>query len=454
MGLLRTALDDLGLEPEAADTTPLETPVPLDAELPVGRLAEEAVRFAAIAARRLGIPPAPLDGARIATSFSSERCFQLNGSTPDAWAPLSGFWATADGWVRTHANYPHHRNALLRSLDIAEGDDQLEKALVRQALATTTSLEAENIIVAAGGVAAAMRTSAEWNAHPHGRGVPAQPLLRIEARPGSAAHAGRHPSGGRVRTPPGNSARPLERVRVLDLTRVLAGPVCCRTLSLWGAEVLRIDPPFLPEPEWIHFETGAGKRSALLDLRSDRDRFRQLLRGADVLVHGYRPGALRALGLEDLISDAPGLVVASLSAWGAGPWGERRGFDSIVQAASGIAAAESPDGARPGALPAQALDHSAGYLLAGAVAQLLQRRAHHGGGWSVEVSLARIASELLALPREARRPGIRFAPTVSTAKTAAGSITQALPALGTEGYRFPPRRFGADQPAWPSRTDG
>jgi crotonobetainyl-CoA:carnitine CoA-transferase CaiB-like acyl-CoA transferase len=450
MGLLRTALKDLGIEP--GDAERLDPPVPLDAALPVARLAEEAVRFADVAARRLGVPTAPLDGARIATSFSSERFFRLNGETPDAWAPLSGFWETADGWIRTHANYPHHRRALLGALSIADGDGELPKTLVRQALATATCVEAEEIIVAAGGVAAAVRTADEWRSHPHGRGVPAQPLLRISDRTGEVTGQPRDDgaTGPPVAAP---AARPLEGIRVLDLTRVLAGPICCRTLSLWGADVLRIDPPFLPEPEWIHFETGPGKRSALLDLRADRDRFRELLARADVLVHGYRPGALRALGLDDQVSRQPNLVVASLSAWGAGPWAERRGFDSIVQAASGIAVAESPDGSRPGALPAQALDHSAAYLLAGAVVHLLMlRRQEARGARSVEVSLARIAAELLELPREPREPGTTFQPTVSTTETDAGAITQALPALGSAGYRFPPRRFGRDEPVWPIRA--
>jgi crotonobetainyl-CoA:carnitine CoA-transferase CaiB-like acyl-CoA transferase len=450
MGLLHTALGDLGLEPDPAGDVRLDPPVPLDAALPVGRLAEEAVRFADAAARRLGIPPAPLDPARIATSFSSERFFRLDGETPDVWAPLSGFWPTADGWIRTHANYPHHRRALLQTLAIADRDDGLAKTLVRQALATATSVEVEDAIVAAGGVAAAVRTAEEWHAHPHGAGIRGQPLLRIRHRAEDGDATGGRPAAGVPVRPP--TSRPLDGIRVLDLTRVLAGPICCRTLGLWGADVVRIDPPFLPEPEWTHFETGPGKRSALLDLRTERDRFDGLLAEADVLVHGYRPGALRALGLDELVRRRPRLVVASLSAWGAGPWAERRGFDSIVQAASGIAVVESPDGIRPGALPAQALDHSAAYLLAGAVAHLLLRRLDTDGGWSVEVSLARIAEELLASPLEDRRPGSAFQPTVSVTTTDAGEMTQALPALGAVSYRFPPRRFGADDPVWPSRV--
>jgi crotonobetainyl-CoA:carnitine CoA-transferase CaiB-like acyl-CoA transferase len=163
----------------------------------------------------------------------------------------------------------------------------------------------------------------------------------------------------------------LTGVRVLDLTRVLAGPVATRNLAQAGAEVLRIDSPHLPEIGWVHLDTGAGKRSTTLDLRSPsgRSTFEDLLDDADIVVTGYRPGSLDPLGLspEELASRKPGLVVGSVSAWGTeGPWAQRRGFDSIVQAVTGIAMIESTDGTRPGALPAQALDHSAGHLLSAA----------------------------------------------------------------------------------------
>ncbi|HST65844.1 MAG TPA: CoA transferase, partial [Mycobacteriales bacterium] len=195
-------------------------------------------------------------------------------------------------------------------------------------------MEAEELIVGAGGIAAAVRTAAEWAAHPQGSQVGSLPLLSVLRRADAGPRA--LPSAPRV----------------LDLTRVIAGPVATRTLALWGADVLRVDPPGLPEIEWQHLDTGAGKRTTVLDVRSER--FAALAAEADVLVHGYRPGAL---DLDPILAANPSLVVASLSAWGAaGPWAGRRGFDSIVQAASGIALIESADAVTPGALPAQALD--------------------------------------------------------------------------------------------------
>ena len=383
----------------------LVVPAPLVAALPVGRLASEAVSFAALAA---GDPlPVP---ERVATAYTSERHFRISGSVPGAWAELSGFWPAGDGWLRTHANYPHHRERLVRALGISGSAGSL-----RDRLSSLSALEAEELVVAAGGIAAAVRTEEEWAAHPHGSAVASEPLLRVSRRADG---------------PP----RSLDRVRVLDLTRVIAGPVATRTLALWGADVLRIDPPELPEIGWQHLDTGAGKRSAVLDVRSSR--FAALLGQADVLVHGYRP---EALPLGELVEARPGLVVASLSAWGpVGPWAGRRGFDSIVQAASGIAMVESKDGVTPGALPAQALDHSAGYLLAGAVAALLRR----GGGWSVSTSLARVAHELLHADRSVQPASGKYTPATVTH----GELTYAAPALHADDFPAPPRPWGQDEP--------
>jgi hypothetical protein len=380
---------------------------PLAGVLPVGALAAGAV---AVAAAAVGDPvPVP---ARVATAYTSERHFRLGGEAMAAWAPLSGFFAARDGFVRTHANYPHHRERLCAALGIAASPEEL-----RERVAGLAALEVEDTVTAAGGIAVAVRSEAEWAAHPHGSRVGSLPLLVEQQRSDGAA-------------------RSVAGARVLDLTRVIAGPVATRTLALWGADVLRVDPPAIPEIEWQHLDTGAGKRSCVLDVRSPR--FAELVAEADVLVHGYRPGALP---LDRLIEANPALVVASLSAWGtAGPWAGRRGFDSIVQAASGIAMVESPDGVRPGALPAQALDHSAGYLLAAAVATALQR----GGGWSVSTSLARVAHELLTADRSVQPEPGPFTPTTVTH----GQLTYARPALHADDFPAPPRPWGKDEPAF------
>ena len=254
----------------------------------------------------------------------------------------------------------------------------------------------EQEAAAAGMVVTAMRSFDEWDAHPQGQAVAGLPLLSIE-RLGDAPPRPLPPA-----------ARPLSGVRVLDLTRVIAGPVCGRTLAGHGADVLLVSAPHLPSIEPLVMETGLGKRACWLDLRTLRDKqaFEALLGEADVLVQGYRPGALDALGLgpEAAARRRPGLVYVSLCAYGeAGPWAARRGFDSLVQTASGFNHAEAQAGGatEPAPLPAQALDRATGYLMAYAVMAALMRRSREGGSWHVRLSLAQTGQWLRHLGRVA-----------------------------------------------------
>jgi hypothetical protein len=373
----------LGGDAEALSRVTVRGSVGLPCVLPVETLAWGAVAAQRLAAEQLraGTGPVPvvtLDAAHVGFAFRSERHVRLDGvPAGPGFAPLSRFLRTTDGWVRLHANYPHHCSAVHRAL----GPEPA------RAIAERSGQEVEDSVVAAGGVAAAVRSEQQWRAHPQGTAVAGLPLLSLR-KVGSAAP--RQPS--------------LRGLRVLDLTRVIAGPVATRTLASYGADVLRIDDPGLPEDPATLLDTCPGKRLAALDLRRPDDlaRFEELLARADVLVQGYRPGALAAhgLGTDALAERRPGLVVVTLSAWGtAGPWASRRGFDSIVQAASGIAdVLRRPDGT-PGALPAQALDHAAGHLVAATVLSALHRQRREGGTWHGSVSLARLADWLLTAPR-------------------------------------------------------
>jgi crotonobetainyl-CoA:carnitine CoA-transferase CaiB-like acyl-CoA transferase len=448
MSILARAWQDLGEDPSALSLVHDHgDAVPLDSTLPVGRLVHDAIAAASLsaallAARRDGsaVPAVELDPLRVATAVTSERHFRLAGEPVEAFAELSGYWPTADGWVRTHANYPHHRARLLAALGL--GDDTSADDLLRD-LHTRTAADVEELVTAAGGVAVALRTEAQWAEHPHAIALAGDPLVRV-TRLGDAA-ASRWPGAG-VEAAAGG-------IRVLDLTRVIAGPVATRTLALWGADVLRVDSPHLPEIEWGHLDTGAGKRSTLLDLDApaDRERFEALLGEADVVVTGYRPGALDRHGLtpEALAARRPGVVVARLSAWGtAGPFAGRRGFDSIVQAATGIGWIEG-DGVRPGALPAQALDHSAGYLLAAAITSALRRRLDEGGSWLVETSLVGVAHALLlAAPRGGHAARPPWQPTVVTH----GSVTSAAAAAHYDGapgdWSTPAVPWGSSAAQW------
>lgn len=408
--------------------------MPLPARLNLSALAWQSVTAAgaAISQNGCGAP----DPQRIAAAYRSDRHLLIDGVAPDVWAPLSRFWRTADGWVRTHGNYRHHAAALCSGLSLAD-DAHADEVGAR--LLTLHSAEACTAITAAGGLCVPVRDE-----DPH-RDVALRrlPLVEVERLGNAPARA----------LPHRTDTHPFSGVRVLDLTRVIAGPVATRTLAFAGADVLRIDPPAHPEFSWQHLDTGHGKRSALLDISAQPALLQQLLRDADVVVLGYRPEGLRRLGLfrERLAAQHPHLVIAQLSAWPGDH--SPRGFDSLVQAECGIARIESVDGDTPGALPAQGLDHSAGYLLAAGIADALHRRAADGGTWSVRTSLRRVAAELLGMPRGAGAalPAPPADPVTQEFDVAEHRVTTVAPAVTWPGaldaYQ-PPREWGADRPGW------
>jgi len=389
--------------------------------------------------------------SKVQASFGSEKLFRINGSVPSIWAALSGFWKVRDGWVRTHGNYPHHAEQLASVLGLSP---QAERATIEAAMQRWSRFDLEARAAEIGALAIAVREPSEWRQHPQYPVLEQSPVVYCASfgdaapRPWTAAEL------------------PLSGVRVLDLTRVIAGPVATRDLAIAGADVLRVDSPRLPEAAWQHLDTSHEKRSALLDFDEPRDfaTLQQLLAKADIVVHGYRPTALAKYGLdfESLHHRFPGIVVAQLSAWGTqGPWGSRRGFDSLVQAASGIAVLESKDGGTtPGAMPVQALDHSVGHFLAATIATALRTQRSKGGSMKIEVSLARVANELVAAGpsnypgragTEHDLPCESVALTTATGEAPA-TITCAAPVLdlpnGSNKYRSALRSWGTDEPEW------
>jgi len=350
------------------------------------RFGDSAVREALDAAADLAVArgrPAPsieLRDDEVVAAFESERRLRAPGlEGVSGFAELSRFMPTADGWIRTHANYPHHRAALLRVLG---EEDPLGSAREWNAI------ELEEAIVAQGGCAAAVRTAAEWEP------VAPEPVRVTDG-------------GERPLPPPGEL--PASGVRVLDLTRVIAGPVGTRYLGALGADVLRIDPPAMPELPLQIADGVVGKRLVERDLRADPLRDDEL-DAFDVVVHGYRPGALAALGLGDteLAERHPHLTVVQLSAWGASR--ERRGFDSLVQAAVGIADALRSQDGTPGALPVQALDHATGYRIAAAALRGLARRARGGSAEHAQFALAETAARLQGQSSQLRWPQVAGPP--------------------------------------------
>jgi crotonobetainyl-CoA:carnitine CoA-transferase CaiB-like acyl-CoA transferase len=441
--LLRELLPVLGLEETyAVAHLDLSAGGHLPAALPVATLAAGSVAAAGLAgAAFVGADRVRVDPRQVAVSFRGDQVLTVDGEHESGFAPLSGYFRASNGWVRTHANYPHHRDRLLRALGLP---DRVTREDVAAAVASRPAQEVEDVVTADHGIAVRVRRVAEWMASDQARAVDDHPVLAVD----------------RVEAPGGAEPGVLQRrPRILDLTRVIAGPVATRALAFLGADVLRVDNPHLPELEAQHLDTDSGKRTTVVDLTNPRARHRvhELLAEADVVVTGYRPGALAAyhLDAESVAAQHPHVVHASLSAWTpSGPWGSRRGFDSIVQAATGIAMIESADDERPGALPAQALDHATGYLLAAGITAALRRRAEEGGTWRVSAHLARTAHWLLRSDA-LDPPGGAVAdvePWTWTADTESGRLRQARPAFqlddGAREFAWSGRLFGADQPAW------
>ena len=330
-----------------------------------------------------------VDMRHATAEFISERLYTIDGKPPPpTWDKIAGTYQTGDGrWVRLHTNFPHHREGILDMLRVP-----YEREQVAAALKDWTGQAYEDEVARRGLVGTMMRSPAEWAAHPQGIAVAGLPLVEIV----KIADAPARP------LPPG--ARPLSGVRVLDLTRVLAGPVCGRTLAAHGADVLRVTGPHLPDIPGLDVDTGRGKLSTHIDLRSSEGKavLSMLLENADIFVQGYRPGGItdRGFSPERAAKLRPGIVYVSLCAWShVGPWASRRGFDSLVQTATGINRAEAEVAGvdRPVELPCQALDHGAGYMMATGAMMALKRRAEIGGSWLVRLSLAQVGHWLTGL---------------------------------------------------------
>lgn len=328
-----------------------------------------------------------VDVEAAALAMRSSRQLVADPPLPTPALRTVGTYRTRDGrWLFTQRLFPHH---LRRQLEVLRCEPTEES--IAAAIARYDGQWLEDEMVRNGASAALVRTEAEWAAHPQSAAVASLPLLEI-------TKLGETPP---IPLPSGR--RPLSGLRVLDVTRVLAGPISARTLAEQGADVLRISSPRYPDDYRMMIDTGHGKRSTILDFARDEDRERlfELLAGADVFSQGYRPGALAAFGLgpEELARLRPGIIAVSLSAFGRrGPWRERRGFDSVVQSANGMRAGKAPED-RPASLPANPLDYITGYLAAFGALVALERRAQDGGSYHVEVSLAQTAHYLQHLPR-------------------------------------------------------
>ena len=465
LAALRTILPAAGLPATAADavtftsgTDPvLPTPFRIG-EACAATLAATGVAAADLWAIRTGRRQSVSVDFRHATaSLRSGHYMKLgDGEVSHARNSIMGVYPTKDGrWSYLHCNFPNHRAAALSVLGCAEDRDAVARAVL-----TWNAADLEEAIIAAKGAGGMVRSKAEWADHPQSAAIAALPLLEI-------VRIGDSPPEP---LPPGN--RPLSGVRVLDLTRVLAGPTCARTLAEHGADVLKITGPHLPNLGYQEFDTGHGKLSAHLDLRQPAavETLRGLVRDADVFSQGYRPGTLGGRGLspEELAAIRPGLVYVSLCAFShAGPWASRRGFDTVVQTVSGITSrqAEVVPGKTPGPqfYPVSAIDYCTGYLMAFGAMVALARRAQEGGSWLVRISLAQVGKWIVDLG-EVPADAARAAPAEFTAAelerwsmvtdTPSGRLRHLRPVVQLSEtppyWARPSVPLGYHQPVWPA----
>jgi CoA-transferase family III len=331
-----------------------------------------------------------VDMRHAATEFRSEQLLTVDGKAATLGDPLFGAYRTGDaGYVRLHMNFPHHRENVLKFLGCAP-----TRAAIEEALRSWPAIDFETAAYEHGCVVSAMRSPEEWARHPQAAAVAAVPVVQIEK------------IGEAPPRPLRRGQRPLSGLRVLDLTRIIAGPVAGRALAVHGADVMRISAPRLPFIDWLVKDTGRGKLSAYADITTEDGgaALARLVGDADIFLQAYRPGALaaRGFGPADVAALRPGIVYGSLSAYGhIGPWASRRGFDSLVQTATGFNVAETQAAGveGPKELPCQALDHTTGYLLAFGCIMARVRQASEGGSWLVCVALARTGRWIWQLGR-------------------------------------------------------
>jgi len=399
-----------------------------------------------------------VDTRRATASLRSGKYMKMDGKpVPTDRNTIMGFYPAKNGrWSYLHCNFPNHRAAALQVLGVPEDHDAVAKAV-----AQWDALQLEEAIVAAKGTGGMVRSMDEWAKHPQAAAIAALPLLEIVKI--DDAPRENLPQGG----------RPLSGVRVLDLTRVLAGPSSARTLAEHGADVLKVTAAHVPNLGYQEYDTGHGKLSTYLDLREPKnvEILRDLAHECDVFVQGYRPGTLAARGFspEELVKLRPGIVYVSLSAFShVGPWSSRRGFDTVVQSVSGIAwrQGEFCPGMEPGPqfYPVSAIDYLTGYMMAFGAMVALARRAREGGSWLVRISLAQTGrwlvgrgqvpeAQLNDVPKEFTAAEIeRWS---ITSDTPAGRLQHLAPVVQLSEtparWARPAVPLGYHEPVWPAR---
>ncbi|KAI3317377.1 CoA-transferase family III [Xylariaceae sp. AK1471] len=471
----------------------------------IGHLAQSTIALSALSAALVhsiltskspsAIPRTTIPLRHAVLEFQCERLYTLAGKPPaETWGPIGGLHPTADGYVRIHDAFPHHRRGALALLGLPE--TCTDRSAVSERTRKWKSVELETVAVEEKGLAIyALRSFAEWDALPQARALADVPvsIQRFDFLPTSPLPPRPRPGLSESGSGSGSRQRCLSGLRVLELSRVIAAPVAGKTLAAHGADVLWVTSPHLPDLPGLDREFARGKRSIQLDLSSsslnDKTKFSELARTTDVVIQGFRPGSLAARGVldvEELARTNPGIVVANLSAFGPdGEWKGRRGFDSLVQTCSGIGVSEAEhyrhgegkgkgegEGEVTKALPCQALDHGAGFLLATGIYAALyhwekdREEGRRVGAYVVDVSLAGVGKYLRSLGQYEERSGFEGDDLTllggdkeeetyfETRQTAFGEMTFLRHSASIEGFEpgwdLLPTPLGSDEAVWAS----
>jgi crotonobetainyl-CoA:carnitine CoA-transferase CaiB-like acyl-CoA transferase len=421
-----------------------------------------------------------VDVRAAAATLQSYVYLRVKGSRDRTIPPnVTRFYPAKDGrWVLIHAGFPHLRQGMFNLLECEDTPESVAEAvLIWEAEAL------EEAIAEAGLCGAMARSAPEWAEHPQGQVLSKMPVLEIIKIADSPPEP----------LPPAD--RPLSGLRVLDLTRVLAGPTCARTLAEHGADVLKIGAEHLPSAEFFVQDTGHGKRSAFLDLseESGSKKLNELIRGADVFSQSYRLGALdnRGYSPEKVAEMRPGIVYVSMNCYGhEGPWKNRKGWEQLAQTVTGLAVeqgsltaadkgGDDDEGNKNGSLlshlrfmgagtacpprllPAAVTDYTTGYLAAFGALTALALRAREGGSYYVRASLTQTAMMIEGLGRIGKEeasaqdrmlPEEESEKLVTVTETPWGAMTHLAPILSLSEtparWTRPTVPLGTHEPVW------
>ena len=373
--------------------------------------------------------------------------------------PLVKLYRCGDGrWIHLQGQFPHLARRACEVLGCAVDSPS---DVVAEHVAAWDGLALEEALAAADACGAMARSVDEWAAHPQAAAIAPLGRVSIEKIGDSAPEPAWHHRGTTTPTTDSavassssssSSSRPLDGLRVLDLSRLLAGPTNGRTLAEHGAQVLLVNSARLVNIPAFVMDTGHGKRSSILELDEPGGltTLKELVAGADVFTQGYRGGSLqrRGLGPQGLAEIRPGIVVVTINCYGdAGPWRGRPGWEQMAQTVSGMAVGQG--GAdHPALVPAAACDYTTGYLATLGTLAALCRRADEGGSYHVRVSLCQTATWFTRAANAAATPATPAPPAPTSFGDVESYMTSTPTPYGRLRHLSPVVKMPLTPPRW------